>query len=246
MSSLRAQLARLFLAPDVVELPAEPEVRWMPPAPGGTAAPVVGLPAEPDEPVEPVASHRYPRVAAVCGPREARLAGNALALGLLSGSRARTAVVLEWTGLEPAAADGGFGTPAARRAAALLRADGASARASGRVVRVGLPAVESAGAAAARAIAGGLSSPAVLVIAGPRGTAMADLLAEQDRIVLVQGPSLDADLARLAGRELASLGPPSAVLEPPAALVAAALARIGTAVVAALREAVSGALATRS
>jgi hypothetical protein len=219
LSSLREQLARLFLEPEVVEAPAEREVRWVAPAP--TAAAVVAA--------------RAGRVAVVCGPRDARVAGGAAGLALVLATCVRTAVVLDWTGAREAGGQARPAAPAAHGAAAMLRDGGLAARALGRLVRVALPEGECDAVSAARSALGNLAVPAVLVVAAPRGEAMEELLAGQERVLLVHRPGVDEEMAALALAEIARLGPAAVPVALAGSPGAAALARSGHALVSPLR-----------
>ncbi len=150
------------------------------------------------------------RIGVVCGARDARVVSGAVALGLLGSSAARVGVVLGWTGDEHGAAGDRPASPAARRSAAALRATGSAAWACGRLVHVALPAAEAAAAEGARAALLTLTAPVAVVVSGPRGPLVEELLAEQDRIVLARRADADADVAELAVLELALLGPPVA------------------------------------
>lgn len=219
MSRMLEQISRLFVEPEASPARAERASRWLPP---GSSGPIAAAPTT------------CRRVAVVCAPRDARVAGGAAALALTQGQGPEAPVVLEWTGEDPGAAQDRPASLAARRGAALLRDRGEAAVAGGRVVRVGLPGAEDAAAGGVLAALRQAGGPAVLVAAGPRGAAMDDVLAELDRIVLVVRAGADAELSELAVAELERHAP-CAVVELSRSPGAAALARSGTALVAPLR-----------
>jgi hypothetical protein len=212
--TLLDQLARLFLEPQASVATPERDVRWLPPG-------------EPAAPVE--ASCALGRVAVVCAPRDARLAGGAVALALPP-----PVLILEWTGQQSAVPQDRPCSPGARRSATLLRARGQAAATAGRVVRVSLPATEDEAAETAARILRQGEAATVLVVAGPRGPALEDLLAGHDRILLALRTGADAEMTGLALAALERLAP-SVALELPSSPAAAALARSGTALVAPLR-----------
>lgn len=226
MRSLCDALARLFLEPQVAEAPApaaeapqESGVRWLPPQ------------AAPSLREEPSAVH----VGIVCSGRDARVCGGALALAILYAGAGRAAAVLEWDGASHAPGHDRPAAPAARRLAAAWRDGDHAARAAGRLVRVTLPAAEDAAAGEARALIGRSPVPTALVVAGPRGAMLEEVLAEQDRIVLAHRRGADAGAVALAAAGLEALGPPAVTLEVPGSPGAAVLARNGTGLVAPLR-----------
>jgi hypothetical protein len=209
-------LARLFLEP-ATDAPADDTRRWLPP----TTAP------------SPPATAGGRRVAVVCTPRDARVAGGAAALALAHATGAPPPAILEWTGIEPASAPDRTASPATRRAATALRESGSVASAVGRLVRVALPIDEAEAAAEIAALSAGLAA-FLLVAAGPRGAAIEQALAGCDRILLATRPDADEELSALAAEELGRLAPTMLVGLPPSP-GAAALARSGTALVAPLR-----------
>ncbi|MFL5843700.1 MAG: transglycosylase SLT domain-containing protein [Solirubrobacteraceae bacterium] len=212
-------LARLFVEP----APAEHDVRWVPPA----------------EPARPASAVRPRRVAVVCAPRDARVAGGAAALSL--GASGELPLVLEWGSEGDRTARPA--TPTARRAAAALQEAGEAAVAGGRLVRVALPDDEEDAAASARSVIRQATEPTVLVVARPRGAAMEQALGEQDVILLAVRPGDDEELTALARESLQRLAP-CELIQLPASPGAAALARSGTALVAPLRAPFRAALGT--
>jgi hypothetical protein len=212
--TLLDQLARLFLEPQASVATPERDVRWLPPG-------------EPAASLEPSSS--LGRVAVVCAPRDARLAGGAVALAFPP-----PALILEWTGEEGVVPQDRPCSPGARRGATLLGKRGLVAATAGRVVRVGLPATEDEAAETARGILRQSEDATVLVVAGPRGPTMEDVLAGHDRILLAIRPGVDAEMTGLALAALERLAP-SVALELPSSPAAAALARSGTALVSPLR-----------
>ncbi len=177
------------------------------------------------------------QVTVVCAARDATLAGAAVGLALAERRAARCAVVLEWT----AGLDRRFvaapATRSARRAAVALASGGLAATASGRLVRVTLPAAESAIAVATTAVLAAVpDTPTVLTVAGPRGEEADVVIAAGDAALLVTRPEADQVLVALALAELAALSKAVAAVELVAAPVAALLARSGLRLAAPLRE----------
>lgn len=172
---------------------------------------------------------------------DAWAAGGAVALGLLSRTRAPVAVVCGWGGgagpsaLAPA-------TPAARRLAGRLAERGHAARATGRLVLIALDDdVGPACAEAARVAAALSDEPAVVVLAGARDEPVDALLADQDRVV-VAGSGSDDAVADLAASSLAPVDVAVRVVALGPAAPARALAATGVALMAPLRAAVAEAL----
>ncbi|HWI71853.1 MAG TPA: hypothetical protein VNT55_07860, partial [Baekduia sp.] len=117
-----------------------------------------------EAPARQVAERAVPATLGVlAAPRDATVAGAALALAAASAHRSRCAVVCRWDG---AASIPRAGTAAisARRLAERLANRGLSAAASGRLVTVALPAADvAARAAAERTLAASGDVPVVLV-----------------------------------------------------------------------------------
>lgn len=226
MSRLLEQLARLFVEPAPTVAGREADVLWLPPA---------EVPAS----RSPVAQ----RIAVVCAPRDARVAGPAAGLALAHAGQKPCVVVLEWDGEETSPGGDRPAAPAARRCAARLRAAGHPATVVGRLVRVSLPGDEGGAAAAARSAVVRSGIPSVLVAAGARGPEIERLLGEQALCLLAVRPGADEELTALALAALERLAP-CAVVELRPSPGAAALARAGAALVAPLRapllEAMSG------
>jgi hypothetical protein len=179
-----------------------------------------------------------PTLAVVCGADDGHVVGAGLALALRTSSASRCALVAGWRCAPgPGLALVAPAVPAARGLAESLGRRGLQgATASGRLARLRLPQPEDeASAAAQRALAAASGVPAVLVVAGARTGAFDELLAEQDRVVVVTSGA-DPELAEVA---LASLpGGVVAVacrLEP--GLVGGLLAAAGIGLTPALRTA---------
>ena len=205
-------VARLFVEPAPAE--ARESVRWVPPAPGpGDAA---GL----DRPV------------VLCAARDCRVAGGAAALALAHVTGAPAVLVLEWTGDERPAGPGRAPSRAARRLCETVGEEEAAA--SGRLVRVVLPADEEEAATAAKRLLA-RPVPAVLVVAGARGPAMDALLAEASIALVAARPGADDAVAELALAQACGASGRAMRVTVPASPGAAALARSGTALVAPLR-----------
>lgn len=213
-----ARLARFFVAPPA-EMGEAEAVRWMPPAP-----------AE----LRRIGATRS--VGIVCGPRDARPAGGAAALALAHVAGARRALVVVWTGEEQKPLSG---VPSSRPVRRLAAETGGDAFVRGRLAWIALPADEAEAAARASEVLRRSAGPAVLVVAGPRGSAMDELLAEQGRTLLAGRPGDDDAVTELAAERLGA-----EVVVLPASPGAAALARAGLALVSPLRrlllEAVGG------
>jgi hypothetical protein len=179
-----------------------------------------------------------PSIAILCRPADAAAIGGAAALELARASRASHAVVCLWGA---AAAARVPASPAARRAASLLRERGYAAVATGRVVRVRLAdGPEEAAAEATRAAAACAKTPIALVLAGPREASVDALLARHDR-VLVASAGPDVATADLAATMLAASVPTRTIAVPPAPAARLAAAT-GVAASRAMREALAPAL----
>jgi len=134
-----------------------------------------------------------PRALVLGRPGDAVPVAAALAGGLREQQRAAGALLVVWP--SPAPPRAALGTPAASRLAARLQARGLEAVARGRLAWLALAADDLA--LAARAVAA-VDVPAVIAVTGPRTTAMDDLLADQDLVVLVVGPDAEPGLEALA------------------------------------------------
>lgn len=218
MSRLLEHVARLFLAPEAAPV-EEGRSQWRPP----------GAPETRVEKAHPV------RVGVVCSPRDAGVAGGALALAVAHTAGASTVTVIEWTGKAVHGGRDRASAPGVRRAAAMLRDQGHAARASGRIVRVLVAAEEEAATIEAMAAMRGADGPTVLVVAGPRTGGMEALLAGRELVVLAARRGADPELTGLAAEELGRLAPVTCI-ELGSSPAAAALARSGTALVAPLRS----------
>jgi hypothetical protein len=179
-------------------------------------------------------------VAILCAAEDARAVGVAAATLLARRARASCGLVAIWTA--PAAHRHPDARPpasrGARRLAAALASRGLDAVACRRAAVVALPAAAAdAVAATGRAWAAAGSAPAVLVVGGPRPAAFDDLLAEQDRVVVVTRPDASATIAPLALAALPSGGPAPATCALGLGPVGRALAASGLAAPAALRAA---------
>lgn len=191
----------------------------------------------------PVAVPVPPSVALVGAPEDAEMAGNALALALAAMWRAPCALVCAWAPPEatpraprmPAA-------PRARRMAGRLAERELTVAATGRVVRVALPAgPEEAVAAVARA-SSAAAVPTVVAVATPRPAALDQLLSVQDAVILATAPDTEASLALLARGALAALVPPLAVCEVRAGAGGRLLAAAGLRATPGVRRALAPAL----
>ncbi|HEU4973933.1 MAG TPA: hypothetical protein VFT50_02495 [Baekduia sp.] len=159
-------------------------------------------------PLERTSARTAPmRVAVVCPPAEAMLAGASVALAAAQCAGARAAVVCAWSGADARAADrgaGGFALVGASRLAERLRRREIPARARGRLVGVPLPAeAAQARAVAERVSAAGAEVPVVVVVAGSRSELFDPLLAAQDRVVVVPPAGELAAVGELAALEVA-------------------------------------------
>ena len=160
-----------------------------------------------DEPTAIAGGVTTATLAVVCGADDGHVVGAGFALALRAISASRCALVAGWRCAPgPGPALVAPAAPAARRLADTLGRRGLEgATASGRLARLRLPLPEDeASVAAQRALAAASGVPAVLVVAGPRTAAFDELLAEQDRVVVVTSgadPELaEVALASLAGR----------------------------------------------
>jgi hypothetical protein len=169
-----------------------------------------------------------PSVALLAPAADAPALGSALALALARQRHEPVGLVSVWSPARESVRSPwcGTGLPASARLAAVLKARGHDARASGRVVGVRLAsAPDEAASEAARAAAAAGSSSVVLVLAGPRSASFDALLAAQDLVVVAVAPGADPALASLAmaglGRALTCVVPAA---DPARALAAAGLA----------------------
>jgi hypothetical protein len=162
-------------------------------------------------------------------PRLTAATGAALALALarLHGARCAILCRLPEPGAgEPAAvaaasqrAPGGApAVPAARRAAASLRAHDLAADAAGRLVRVTFADDAPIGATATRVIAA-VPGPVVLAVDRPRDDGIDRALAEQDAVAWLMPEGTEPSLIGVGNRSLEALGPPVFSVRPPSALV---------------------------
>ena len=127
---------------------------------------------------------------------------------------------------------------ASRRLAAALCARGLDALPCGRAAVVALPPDPGeAVAAAGRATAAAGAAPAVLALGGPRAAAFDDLIAGQDRVLVVTRPGGAGAIGALAVAGLPTGGPPHETCAVALGTVARALAAGGLATPAALRRA---------
>jgi hypothetical protein len=127
---------------------------------------------------------------------------------------------------------------ASRRLAAALCARGLDALPCGRAAVVALPPdPDEAVAAAGRATAAAGAAPAVLALGGPRAAAFDDLIAAQDRVLVVTRPDGAGAIGALAVAGLPTGGPPHETCAVALGTVARALAAGGLATPAALRRA---------
>ncbi len=222
--SVLARVAAIFVEPSD-EAPLRPAVEAPGAVPAATAAgDAIAFQA------------RAPSVALLCTARQAPALGAAVGLALLEGRLAPCALVATWTGLPAARRAGVPARPVARRAAAGLTARGHAAAAAGRLVRVDLAADErEAAAEAMRLLAAAAGAPALLVLAGPRGQALDELVAGRDRVLVALPDEGDRDLGELA---ISQLGERARLLECPLPALSAVAARTGLMLPAALRSSV--------
>jgi hypothetical protein len=201
MSDLLARLAALFVEP----APSRPVHRLSVAAP----APCVGV----------LASARHaPGVAAT------------VALALARCGRANHAVLCTWPASNsPRPTIAGPAHPGARRLRRNLHARGVDAAATGRLVRVALPAEPEQAVATAERAVGAASAPAVVAIAGPRPDALDDFLLRQDAIVVAADPDADSPVVDLAVAALANRHPAVASCAVPLGPVSRVLACAGVA-----------------
>jgi hypothetical protein len=175
--------------------------------------------------------------AAVLGrPRDVEPVAAALALALRRDARAKAAAVavVGPAAAEPAA-DGG-GATAARRLVARLDAHGLPARVRGRLAWVRLDPEDPQLVSAARRVTL-VAAPAVLAVTSARTAAIDEVLAEQDRLVVVTGEP-EGPLARLAAEGLPPV--PVVFTRPLSRGPARALARAGLRPPRAARHLVGG------
>jgi hypothetical protein len=179
-------------------------------------------------------------LAILSAAEDARALGVAAAGILARRSRAACALACVWTAPEPhrrtdARPPAGR---ASRRLAGALCARGLDALPCGRAVVVALPRDPGeAVAAAGRAAAAAGPAPAVLVLGGPRAAAFDDLLAAQDRLLVVTRPDTAGTIGALAVAGLPAAGPPHETCALGLGAVGRALAASGLATPAALRRA---------
>jgi hypothetical protein len=138
------------------------------------------------------------RAVAVLGPAGAGVFAGDLAVALARAARAPAAVVCRHGAASPPALPLPV-SPAARRLAARLAAQGLEVEVRGRSAVVALPEDDAAAAAAAlRADAAAGDAPVVLALGGPRGAALEALLDEQELCVVTSRPGADATIPALA------------------------------------------------
>jgi hypothetical protein len=179
-------------------------------------------------------------IALLCAPDDAVALGVAAAALTARRARAPCALVCVWTGRQPRRRPESRApaSRAARRLAAALATRGLDATPRARAVVVALPIEPAeAVAATARAVAASGSNPTVVVLAGPRPVCFDDLLAGQDRVLVLTRPGTDAKVASLAVAGIPVTGGP--VTAHPVGLgpAARALAAAGLMAPAAVRRA---------
>jgi len=182
-------------------------------------------------------------VAVLCAAEDARAVGVATAVLLARRARTPCGLACIWTAPDPhhhpeARPPASRG---ARRLAAVLEGRGLDACACGRAAVVALP--EDAGDAArglARATAAAGHVPVVLVLGGPRAAGFDEVLAAQDRLLVVTRPGADAAIQALAVAGLPAGGPPHEGCTIGFGPLARALAAAGLATPAVLRRALEG------
>ena len=179
-------------------------------------------------------------VAVLCAAEDARAVAVATAALLARRARAPCSLACVWTAPDPhrhseARPPAGRG---ARRLATALSARGVDALACGRSAVVALPAdPDDALRTLARATAAAGAAPVVLVLGGPRAAAFDDVLAGQDRLLVVTRPGAEATIGALALAGLPAGGPSHAACVLALGPFARALAAAGLATPAALRRA---------
>jgi hypothetical protein len=162
-----------------------------------------------------------PSYGVLCGTGTGLAVGATVALALRRDARSPTALVLHWAAGHREVSPRAPARPGARRLAASLREGGHRAWASGRLVFVALPDDPvDAEAAAGRAAGAAGRAPCVLVVAGPRPSAIESMLELQDGIVIVPPAQDAAELSALAASSLAATGLVPSVLAPAASAVA--------------------------
>lgn len=207
MTAVGTRVASLFLTPAPVRAPAPDSVDH----PGPAAAP---RPARSRKRSRPRASSARTavgaRTVAVVGGEDAAPFAQDLAGALASRHRRRCGVVCVW----PERMSSGAPTPrepggADRVAGTLASVDGVHVTATGRGLRVQLPADPVAAVAAHRDCVYAVEEVAAVVLAvcGPRPACFDAVLAEHDHLVLVMGPGAPAGLADLAAASLERLVP---------------------------------------
>jgi len=179
-------------------------------------------------------------LAVLSAAEDARAVGVAAAGILARRARAACALACVWTA--PEAHRHPEARPpagrASRRLAAALSARGLDALPCARAAIVALPSDPGeAVAAAGRAVAAAGAAPAVLVLGGPRAAAFDDLLAAQDRVLVVTRPGTADVIGALAVAGLPAAGPPRETCALALGPVGRALAAGGLATPAALRRA---------
>jgi hypothetical protein len=182
-------------------------------------------------------------VAVLCAAEDARALGVATAGLLARQVRASCALACIWTAPEPHRHPDARppANRAARRLAAALAGRGLDALACGRAAAVALPAdPDDALPAAIRAAAAAGAAPTVLVLGGPRPTAFDDLLAGQDRLLVITRPGADAAIAALAVAGLPAEGPSHAACIVGLGSLGRAAAAAGVATPPALRRVLRG------
>ena len=148
-----------------------------------------------------------PSYGVLCGAGSGLAVGATVGLALRRESRSPAALVLHWAAGRREVSPRAPARRAARRLSAALGACGHRAWASGRLVFVALPdEPEEAAVAAGRAAAVAGRAPCVLVVAGPRPSAIDALLRLQDGVVIVAPEGDAGDLGALAASSLAETG----------------------------------------
>jgi hypothetical protein len=174
-----------------------------------------------------------PAAAVLGAPRESALAAVALALALCRAGRWPCGLAAFWRTGDAAARLPAY--PAARRAAARLRAHGIEAAPSLRLVRVALPDAPAQAAAIAQRTIAAAPSPVAVALGGARVPEIDALLGVQDVIVLACRPDEDPALARIASESLSGLAAPVVACRIAPGLAGRVLAMAGAGVPAGLR-----------
>ena len=180
-------------------------------------------------------------VGLLCGPRDALAAGSALGLLLAHRHRVSSALVCVWPADAMRRGPALTASVGARRLAGSLTAHGLQSSTAGRLARAHLaadPQEAAREAVRAASVAGPL--PVVLVLAGPRHSALDGLLAGYDAVATVAtGHGSDEPMAALVEASLVGLHADARALDLQPGPAAGLLACAGVAATGALRRALA-------